>query len=587
MKKMLVTAGIIFALLGGIFLTNIVWAEEDHSTLRWNGAGTCLSCHEDEARQVHGSAHYQWKGAAPYAISGPVQQGKISGAVNSYCINVTGNWNGCSTCHVGLGAMPEQNATIPQLQNVDCLVCHQQAYKRKKVNGLFVPDSANMTINMDRAAQTVHEPTRATCLQCHAKGGGGDNNKRGDMSVAHANTADRNFDVHMATTGADLSCQKCHTTRNHRIAGRGSDLRETDLEVQMSCSTTECHPTKASLTGHSTADVNKHVKKVACQTCHIKTYARNAADTAAVESTEIHRDWSVPEWSVVLNRWEPSIERGSNLRPEYLFWNMYSYNYNLGETAMIDPLTGKYPTSRPEGGINDTNSKLFPFKYKTALQPIATNLSRLIALDSAIYFSTGNLNTAIRQGLKNMGLSDAEPYSLVETDTFQLITHEVMPKTQALTCNECHGSTATQMNLKKIGYNLKGSESSVCTQCHGYKSNPGFTTLHKKHVSEKKIDCSKCHNFTRNAPSIGVSKATLTVKKSGDGKGKVISTPEGISCGSDCSETYDSGKIVTLRASADSNSIFKEWSGGGCSGSGNCILTVSSNMTVTATFTRK
>ncbi len=174
-------------------------------------------------------------------------QGKLNTAVNSYCVNILGNWNVCGNCHAGLGAKPEATATAAQLANIDCLVCHQKDYKRKKVNGVFVPDTANMTITMDQAVQTVHKPVRANCLQCHAKAGGGDNNKRGDIALAHANTTDRNFDVHMATTGANLTCQSCHTTQNHKIAGRGSDLRETDLDVAVTC--TNCHTNKLSSTG--------------------------------------------------------------------------------------------------------------------------------------------------------------------------------------------------------------------------------------------------------------------------------------------------------------------------------------------------
>jgi len=57
-------------------------------------------------------------------------------------------------------------------------MCHQKHYKRKKVNGVFQPDTGNMCIDMNTAVQTVHKPKRDNCLQCHANGGGGDNYKR-------------------------------------------------------------------------------------------------------------------------------------------------------------------------------------------------------------------------------------------------------------------------------------------------------------------------------------------------------------------------------------------------------------------------
>ncbi|MEW6116671.1 MAG: choice-of-anchor D domain-containing protein [Nitrospirota bacterium] len=498
-----------------------------HAGNTYNGPATCLACHQAEANEVHGSAHYQWQGPALYMVNGAPLQGKLKTAVNSYCGNIIGNWGGCSSCHVGLGAQPTATVSQSQLENIDCLICHQKDYKRKKdaATGLVVPDTANMTITMDQAVQTVHKPVRSNCLQCHAKGGGGDNNKRGDMAVAHANTSDRNFDVHMATTGANLVCQACHTTQNHKIAGRGSDLRETDIDVKMSCVTSTCHSTKLSSTGHVTVDVNKHVKKVACQTCHIKTYARNAADTAADESTEVIRDWQHPEWVASLNRWEPTITRASNLKPEYKFWNGTSWGYSLNDPASIDPATGRYPTSRPQGGINDANSKLYPFKYKIAVRPYAPSIARLIPVDTKVYFGTGNPDAAVKSALTLMGYSDTVPYTWVEDDTYQLITHEVMPKANALTCNECHTSTATQMNLKQMGYVLKGAESSVCTQCHGQKSNPGYLKVHKIHVTDKKYDCSKCHNFTRSGattPPPTQGAADISVASTTVDYGKVV-----------------------------------------------------------------
>src|SRR5262245_44658613 len=62
----------------------------------------------------------------------------------------------------------------------------------------------------------------------------------------------------------------------------------------------------------------------------------------------------------------------------------------------------------------------------------------------------------------------------------------------------------------------------------------------------------------------------LTVSLSGTGKGTVSSSPTGISCGTDCTQTYPSGTVVTLSAAAASGSSFGGWSGGGCSGTGKC-----------------
>ena len=479
-----------------------------HDTLTWSGPNTCLACHTDKAFEVHGSVHYQWSGDPTYITNSSLpRQGKAAGAVNAYCVNILGNWKSCSNCHVGLGAQPSSATTQDQLGNIDCLVCHQSQYKRVKVNGVFVPDTANMSITMDQAVRQVHKPQRANCLQCHAKGGGGDGYKRGDLALAHTATRDRSFDVHMATTGANLSCQSCHKTSGHRIAGRGSDLRPTDLDATVNCSTSVCHPNKATSRGHKTTAVNKHVAKVACQTCHISVYARNASDTAATEATETHRDWRQRHLTLT-GQIHPTITLQNNLKPVYRFWNRYSEGYSLGDTTHIDPVTGYYLTSQPVGGINDLASKLYPFKFKTAAQPLATALHRLIALDTSIYFATGNYDAAVKQGLINMGFNSGEPYTTATTAEYQLITHEVRPSSQALTCTQCHGSSAPQMNLKELGYAPKDARQVICSQCHTWNKEwankdvaVDFYKLHKLHVTEKRYDCAACHGFTRKPAS--------------------------------------------------------------------------------------
>jgi len=77
----------------------------------------------------------------------------------------------------------------------------------------------------------------------------------------------------------------------------------------------------------------------------------------------------------------------------------------------------------------------------------------------------------------------------------------------------------------------------------------------------------------------------LTIAKAGNGAGTVTSNPVGISCGSTCSANYDYGSVVTLMATASAGTTFAGWSGGGCSGTGTCDVTVSTAIAVTATFT--
>jgi Divergent InlB B-repeat domain len=77
---------------------------------------------------------------------------------------------------------------------------------------------------------------------------------------------------------------------------------------------------------------------------------------------------------------------------------------------------------------------------------------------------------------------------------------------------------------------------------------------------------------------------TLTVTKAGSGDGTVTSDVAGIDCGDDCNENYPVNSQVVLSAVAAPGSTFAGWSGGGCSGTGTCPLTIDSIVTVVATF---
>ncbi len=77
----------------------------------------------------------------------------------------------------------------------------------------------------------------------------------------------------------------------------------------------------------------------------------------------------------------------------------------------------------------------------------------------------------------------------------------------------------------------------------------------------------------------------LAVSKSGTGAGTVTSSPAGINCGADCSETLVDGTSVTLTATPAAGSSFAGWSGSGCSGTSTCTVVMSEARAVTAEFT--
>ena len=95
------------------------------------------------------------------------------------------------------------------------------------------------------------------------------------------------------------------------------------------------------------------------------------------------------------------------------------------------------------------------------------------------------------------------------------------------------------------------------------------------------------YNWNPTFSPMAQSQPTLTVEKSGTGMGTIASEDGEIECDSACTEashSYDSGTQVILNASAEPGSTFAGWSGGGCSGTGPCTVTLDEDTAVVGSF---
>jgi hypothetical protein len=121
-----------------------------------------------------------------------------------------------------------------------------------------------------------------------------------------------------------------------------------------------------------------------------------------------------------------------------------------------------------------------------------------------------------------------------------------------------------------------------------YLDAPGIYTVTAQHDTNTATKTGEVFLGTTTTLNfqLGISQYTLTVAKAGSGTGTVTSDPSGIDCGSDCTEVYEEGTAVVLTATPDSGSDFAGWSGGGCSGTGDCTVTLTADITVTATFSQ-
>lgn len=99
--------------------------------------------------------------------------------------------------------------------------------------------------------------------------------------------------------------------------------------------------------------------------------------------------------------------------------------------------------------------------------------------------------------------------------------------------------------------------------------------------------CSVTMNAAKSVTANFVPFLKLSVTKTGAGTGTVSGSPPGINCGTVCMADYSFNTAVTLTAASDPGNNFAGWSGGECSGTGPCIVSMSAAKSAAATFAKK
>lgn len=418
----------------------------------------CLSCHNQAALQFHKTIHWTWMDPA---TEDSAKLGKGGLSVNNFCINIQSNEKRCTSCHAGYG-WKDKNFDFSDQTRVDCLICHEQTGTYKKFPaGAGNPVSEPKVFkgnkktyhppDWNKAAQSVGRPTRKNCGACHFFGGGGDGVKHGDMdsSLTKPNKA---LDVHMGTDSRNFDCVRCHSTKLHNIAGRvyttpaskhRKSLLEDDLAAKITCES--CHGNAPHKAGNK---ANDHTDKVACQSCHIPTFAR-------VNPTKMWWDWSKAGNK---KDGKPYVEKGElgkpvymtkkgdmkwekNVTPEYHWYNGSISQLTVKDT--IDPAQ-TVRVNWPEGGMDDENSRIFPFKVHRGKQPYDKVNKNLViphlfgSKETDAYWKKYDWAKSIAYGMEYAGLDFSGEHDFVETSYVFPITHMVAPKENVVNCVECH-----------------------------------------------------------------------------------------------------------------------------------------------------
>ena len=422
----------------------------------------CLGCHTEAGDHFMHNIHWTWSQQDP--VTGQ-QLGKRH-LINNFCTNARGNEGMCAQCHAGYG-WKDESFDFTDESKIDCLVCHETTgtyYKTPNSEGheaCSVMFEGKPPIDLALVARSVGLPERRNCGTCHFNGGGGDNVKHGDLSTALTNPQ-RALDVHMAADGLNFACTACHVTNRHVWAGSryrvvskdrvgtGKPGMRSDVATCESCHGLSPHPVESL----ANFKLNDHVDSVACQTCHIPSFARGGVATVT------HWDW----------RTAGRTRDGEGYHEEgYIQGNgehRYTYKSIKGDFTFAEDLVPEYRwfdgqmlyttidtrfdvNAQPieingfNGSREDPDSRIWPFKLMRTWQPIDKVNGTLVYThlwgeDQAAYWGNYDMAASIEKGMADFGLEYSGEWGFGETVSWWPITHMVTPKEQALACNECH-----------------------------------------------------------------------------------------------------------------------------------------------------
>lgn len=429
----------------------------------YEGTRSCLTCHGSLGAEALDMGHFKWAGPVENIVG---LEGKTLGKydlLNNFCVAVPSNEGRCTQCHIGLG-WTDDSFDFNDPEKVDCLVCHDQSgsyAKGKKTGGM---PEAGVDLNVvARSVAIGSRPTRKACIGCHAKAGGGDNVKHGDLSTDLVSTT-REYDVHMGMDGGRFVCVDCHATNHDPKTGKvnhgnpGMALHSVHEGEMRQCAS--CHGSQETIHAGSSAEAifeRQAHERLACQVCHIPEFAR-----AMPTKTEWY-------WEDAGKRFDPpppadpvtgkptwdnmkgSFVWEKDVRPALRWyngkWNRKVINHTDGYDAVpID-------MGSPVGSYDDPASMIYPFKKMIGNQPVDT-VNKTVLVPHLFGMKGGpnpfwgkfDWGLALQDGAAYAGQAFSGTYGFEETFMYLTVNHEIAPAERALGmggmagCPDCHGS---------------------------------------------------------------------------------------------------------------------------------------------------
>ena len=465
----------------------------------YEGTESCLNCHGKLADEFLTTGHFTWEGVATNIVNAPA--GTLHGKVdilNNFCIAIPSNEGRCTQCHAGYGWV-DQTFDRQDPNNIDCLVCHDQTgdYAKAKPNGGMPEAGVDVQAVARSVALNSGKPTIDNCIDCHAKAGGGNNVKHGDLAMSLENTT-KEFDVHMGTDGEDMECVDCHDVKrdgNSKMVSHGiggMPYHSVDEGNMKDC--VDCHgaagPRHAQYAVALVVDTHT---TLACQVCHIPTFARNVPTKT--------------EWY-----WESAgdVPRGVEYDPDFLPLQIPVYDPMKGNFVWernVRPTLRYYDGTWTKAliGVADTFSEepvvlgapaatyategamIYPFKKMIGNQvgnPDLNGTGDKLILVPHLFGAAGGPNAYWGNWDWDLALQDAaaitgQPYTpgsfdadtwFIDTEMYLTVNHEVAPREQAYgECTDCHFSG--QIDWEGLGWQV-GPTGSRDPAEQGFRPDP-------------------------------------------------------------------------------------------------------------------
>jgi hypothetical protein len=239
---------------------------------------------------------------------------------------------------------------------------------------------------------------------------------------------------HSVDEGVMKTCEGCHGDANSRHAG-------TTVETIITS-----HP------------------QLACQVCHIPTFARNTP-TKTEWYWETAGDMDrVPVIDPVTGKPDYDKMKGdfvwaNNVRPTLRYfdgmWNRSIINAN--DTFTETPVV----LGEPSADYNTPGAKIYPFKKMVGNQPADANnntilVPHLFGMKGGPnpYWVNYDWNLALQDGAAYTGQTYSGAFQFVDTVMYLTVNHEVAPKEQAYgmdgACGDCHGNN--QLDWTELGW---------------------------------------------------------------------------------------------------------------------------------------